>query len=406
MSKKLILLCLLLITNSFVYAELDEEKFGKSKGYPFAVGVPFRTIPEFRVGAYTGKGLSTYKNNNGWLQPNDAPKPLPKVFVEFKTLKPDDIVKKNHITAMMLIKDGQIVYEQYQYGSTPDTKFDSQSIAKIFTALTIGVAIDRGDIKEKDLNEKMGILVPDLKDSPLGKATLRQTLQMQCGHKFHFVDNGNEGSAGKYALKKFGSKENGGMPLPEYFKTIEPIEPGKVFAYDPHCTDALSMLMTQLTNKPLVRYFEEHIWKHLPTSSQALWISANISRDLTSAASGFYATLNDWSLISQLVVNEGEINGQKLISKSWMQRMHTDTVDVPKSESVNFRKYGYQTWVKSADKDSWFAGLGNNGQRFYIDPKTRSVMLVFGLTTDHVSDTDKLWDWFRKRSLEDLKKGI
>jgi hypothetical protein len=94
MSKRLILLYLLLITNSFVYAELDEEKFGKSKGYPFAVGVPFRIIPEFRVGAYTGKGLSNYKNNNGWLQPNDAPKPLPKVFVEFKTLKPDDIVKK------------------------------------------------------------------------------------------------------------------------------------------------------------------------------------------------------------------------------------------------------------------------------------------------------------------------
>jgi len=34
------------------------------------------------------------------------------------------------------------------------------------------------------------------------------------------------------------------------------------------------------------------------------------------------------------------------------------------------------------------------------------VMLVFGLTTDHVPDTDKLWDWFRQRSLEDLKKGI
>ena len=409
MVKKLIATSLLLLTANLSHAEVDELKFGKSEGYPFEPGVPFRTLPKWRVGAYTGKGLSTFKNNPGWMQPSDAPKQLPKVTVEFRTFKPDDIFLKNHITAMMLIKDGQNVYERYQYGSTPDSKFDSQSIAKTLTGLTIGAAIDRGDIKETDLNEKMSVLVPDLKDSPIGKATMRQTLQMQCGHKFHFEVKqdsvGATGSADDYARTKFGSKESGGMLLPEYFKTIEPIEPGKVFAYDPHCTDALSMLITHVTKKPLVRYFEEHIWKKLPTSSQALWMGANLSRDLTSAASGFYATLNDWALIAQLVVNEGEANGQQIISKQWMQRMHTDTVDVPKSENQNFRKYGYQTWVRTSGRDSWFAGLGYNGQRFYIDPETHSVMLVFGLTTDHVKDTDKLWDWFRQRSLDTLKKG-
>ena len=82
--------------------------------------------------------------------------------------------------------------------------------------------------------------------------------------------------------------------------------------------------------------------------------------------------------------------------------MQADTVSVGSDENANFPKYGYQMWVRDDKEGNWHAGLGNNGQRFYLDPVNKSFMVIFALDFDHIKDSDKFWRWFRKTPLDKL----
>lgn len=385
-----------------LHAEVKEELYGKSQGYPYQAGWPFNAQPPYRVGASGGRAVAAlYANRPVWMAPAEVPAPLPRQAVKFGFLHdPQDLMKREAIMAMLLIKNGKVVFEQYQYGTQADSLFDSQSIAKTMTALAIGIAMDRGEIRS--LNDRMGDLVPRLKPSPIGAATLRQTLQMQCGHKFKFNAEGADSSAGQYAAVKFATKARGGRDLYAYMQDIEPVPPGSRFAYDPHCSDALSMLITQISGRPLRQYFEEHVWSKLKPTSRAAWLGPNQNPELTSGANSLYISLQDWGLLAQLFVNGGTLNGTRIVSEQWMQAMVADTVTVGKEENENFARYGYQTWVRTGEPDSWFAGLGHLGKRFYIDRKNQSALLIFGLEYDHIKASDRFWEWFRKTPLDKL----
>jgi CubicO group peptidase (beta-lactamase class C family) len=379
----------------YVFAEVKENEFGIQEGYPYAMGWPFRTIPKFRHGALTGKGLLELQKMSQpfWINPSDKVAALPRSSAqEWVENDANRLMKQNTIMAMLLIKNGSVVFEGYQYGTADSTLFESQSIAKTFTALALGLLADQGTLP--NMNTIMGDIVPKLKGSPIGQATLRQTLQMQCGHEFKWVDDGAQGSAGKYAQARFGSG-SGAKNLYDYFQTIPAAVPGSKFSYDPHCSDALSMVITQLTGKTLRQNFQEKIWQKIGTESRAAWLSPTLHSDLTTGASAFYATLRDYGRVALLFTNQGSHQSARIVSSKWIRAMYTDVVDVGTYPS-NFKRYGYQTWVRNPGEHSWYAGLGNYGQRFYIDPISKSAMVIFALDESHIRASDLFWEKFRQ----------
>ncbi len=386
-----------------VAAEPKEKIYGKDQTSPFEAGWPLRTNPPNRLGAFDGRGLhALYSKRPVWIEPAANGAPLPSAEVSFGFLRdPADLMKRHPIMAMALGKDGKLVFERYQFGTSKSSTFDSQSIAKTITALTLGALIQKGTAV--DLDTKMLGHVPKLEKSPIGLATVRQTLQMQCGHQFKWIDDGTSaGSAGQYAGVRFAAAARGGRNLYEYFQTLAPNTPGQTFAYDPHCSDSISMLVSEKTGMPLRKFFEETIWKKIGATSRAAWLSPSQNPELTSGASAFYATLPDYALLANMVVQGGGARGESVIAPEWLEKMRTDTVPVGKDENQNFARYGYQAWVRTDKADSWFAGLGNNGQRFYMDPKNKSFMIIFALDFDHIKESDIFWEWFRKTPMEKL----
>lgn len=383
-------------------AEPKEHIYGKDQSTPYEAGWPLRVNPPNRLAGMDGRALQAlFAKKPVWMEPGPKGAPLPKEPVKFGARQdPADLLKKYPIMAMALGKGGKVVFEQYQFGTSATSLFDSQSIAKTLTGMTVGVAIAQGHRIE--LNAKLADLVPKLQGSPIGEATVRQALQMQCGHQFKWVDDGPDASAGQYAAVKYAAAAKGGRDLYRYFKELPGNTPGQTFAYDPHCSDSISMLMTEKTGMPLRRFFEEAVWKKLGATSRAAWLSPAQNPELTSGANSFYATLPDYALLADAMVNGGTSRGASIIPADWLEKMRTDSVPVSKSENENFARYGYQVWVRTDKPDSWFAGLGNHGQRFYLDPKNSSFMLIFALDFDHIKDSDKFWEWFRTTPMDKL----
>lgn len=378
------------------FAEVKAKEFGKAEGYPHEIGWPFRMTPKFRHGGLTGKGLTELegKVKPFWISPPSKRYPVPRSTPQaWVSDRAKQLMAENTIMAMLLVKNGNIVFEQYQYETTESTLFDSQSIAKTLTALSLGLLADKGMLPS--LETPMGRIVPELSRSPIGKASLRQTLQMQCGHEFKWVDKGAESSAGKYAQIRF-ALYGGSRNLYQYFQTLPATPPGAIFSYDPHCSDALSMVVTKITGKTLRENFEKDIWHAIGAESRAAWLSPFHHAELTTGASAFYATLRDWGRLALLFLNEGAYGSNRIISGEWIKSMHSDKVDVGNYPS-NFKYYGYQTWVRTEAADSWYAGLGNHGQRFYIDGNTKSAMIIFALDESHIRMSDQFWDDFRKK---------
>ena len=395
-AKVLLLFCV------FAVAEPKEQIYGKDQTSPYEAGWPLRVNPPNRLAALDGRALQAlFGKKQVWMEPLPGGARLANISTKFSFFHdPTDLLKKHPIMAMALGKDGKIVLEHYGFGTSAASMFDSQSIAKAITSLTLGVAIQQGH--SVNLNEKMGNIVPPLKGSPIGESTVRQALQMQCGHRFNWVDDGTQGSAGKYAAVKYAPRAQGGRELYEYFKELEPNTPGQTFAYDPHCSDSISMLITEKTGMPLRRFFEEKVWRKLGPTGRAAWLGPLQNPELTSGANSFYATLPDYSLLANAIVNDGVARGQSVIPADWIKKMHTDTVVVGRAENENFKRYGYQTWVRSEKAGSWFAGLGNHGQRFYLDPNNKSFMIIFALDFDHIKDSDDFWEWFRTTPMDKL----
>jgi CubicO group peptidase (beta-lactamase class C family) len=80
---------------------------------------------------------------------------------------------------LLIIKDGEILVERYQYDRKPTDKFVSHSMAKSLTSPAIGVALEEG--KVHSLDDKAAQYVPQLRGYAYGETSMRHVLRMASG---------------------------------------------------------------------------------------------------------------------------------------------------------------------------------------------------------------------------------
>ena len=92
--------------------------------------------------------------------------------------------------------------------------------------------------------------------------------------------------------------------------------------------------------------------------------------------SSLYLTMRDMAKIGQLVLNEGEWEGQQVVPASWIeestaQKVQTDTL-----------RYAYQWWVNdfSANGKDYHAVYANGwgGQFIFVFPELNAVVVMTG----------------------------
>ena len=119
----------------------DEELLGKSKGYPAGTRANWYTDHAVRVGSYTNLE-KLFPNQYHVLHKADNPSALGKVTAEpllqyrfggrLNTI--DDYLARQRVTGLLVIKDGQILVERYQYDRKPTDRLTSNSMAKSWSA--------------------------------------------------------------------------------------------------------------------------------------------------------------------------------------------------------------------------------------------------------------------------------
>ncbi len=308
----------------------------------------------------------------------------------------EEFLQATHTTSFIFIQDDAILYEGYFNGYNRDSIVTSFSMAKSITSALIGIAIDEGKIGSVD--DPIVDYLPELRGRGLDNITVRHLLLMSSGIRYVSDDE----ISGLMTVSPF-SDDGLSYAYPNLRSqalavTSDGHGPGDEFNYNNYNPTLLGIILERTTHMPVAQYLQEKIWEPLGMEYPASW-------SLDSEKSGFEATLCcvnaraiDFAKFGRLFLNNGNWNGRQIISEQWVKdstspypnpngaipwRSDTWFSDWPKSGKY----YKYQWWGKlKPDGNYDFFAIGHLGQRIYISPQHRAIVVRFGISDEGVNE--------------------
>jgi CubicO group peptidase (beta-lactamase class C family) len=352
----------------------DEQQLGKAAGYPIGTRANWFFDESVRVGSFSNldRLLPHYT-----LKKPVSPQPLRAVATEPKfeyrfenrTLTLDDFLARQRITGLLVIKDGEVLLERYQYHRTASHRFVSHSMAKSIVSLAVGMALAEGKIAS--LDDAVAKYVPKLAGVPYGETSIRNVLRMSSGVPFSEVYDGNDDLT-RFTLVR---NAHGSIEALRWFRARE-AEQGTRFHYASSETVILAVLLRAVTGTTLSEYLTGRLWQPMGAEADATWIRTT---DGTETGSGsFNATLRDYGRLGVLLANDGAVGARQVVPKEYLLEAtdwhrHPDAF-APRRATPYFG-YGYQFWTFPGEKRR-FALLGVYDQSIFVDPELKLVMVI------------------------------
>jgi CubicO group peptidase (beta-lactamase class C family) len=285
---------------------------------------------------------------------------------EGQTYSPEQFLDRTYTDALLVMKDGHIVYENYRNNSNAQTRFMGWSMTKSLVSLLVGKALEQGKIKS--LDDRIETYLPELKGGGYEGATIRQILQMRSGvdyeERYDFQNPGAAASNHINALVKNVARfADAARTIPRAAK------PGEVFAYKTLDTAVLGWMLERVTGTTVAAYMAQNLWEPLGMERDGFFIMdgpPGIGREFTGA--GFNATLRDFARVGLMMLNGGRGNGRQVVPADWVSLI-SKPIKFPGESGAG---YGMQWWTFG---DTAYSALGLQGQFIFVDPKTRTVVV-------------------------------
>jgi CubicO group peptidase (beta-lactamase class C family) len=338
------------------------------------------------------------RSGESWPLPTGTPIDPAKVFYTFKGQRRTltEYLERTRTTAMLVIKDGKVVFETYRYDRKPDQRFLSFSMAKSVTALLVGIALQDGAIRT--LDDKVSDYVPQLQDSAYGKVTLRQLLTMTSGVKWNDSVTGTA-SSDMLRLNECHMRHRGCDSSLALLAAIKEFsnEPSTRFNYSGGDTMVLGHVLRAATRKDVTTYTQERLWSRIGAEGDAAWM---VDRQGVENVFGhFAATLRDYGRLGLLMASNGKARGSDpILPEAYWTEMTTPQLPATRQRvATSYFGYGYQVWLDP--KPGVFCFRGLKGQAIYVDVPKNLVLVRLGVAkSDDSADSserDYMWHGVR-----------
>lgn len=274
------------------------------------------------------------------------------------------MVRQRH-AGLIIVQDGKIRLEKYALGYGAAGRWTSFSVAKSFTSTLVGAAVKDGYIKS--LDDKVTVYIPGLKGSAYDDVSVRQLLTMTSGVKWNEDYTDPKSDVAQFNMQKPVSGEDVTV---SYMKTLpRDVPAGSKWLYSTGETNLIGVLVSSATGKSLSAYLSEKIWKPFGMEQDAVWMLGATGHEISGCC--ISASLKDYARLGQFVLNDGVVDGVRIVPDDWFGAATTKQADI----GLPGRGYGYQWWTND---DGSFAAQGIFGQGIFIDPKRKLVIASNG----------------------------
>ncbi len=284
----------------------------------------------------------------------------------------------NYTDGMLIMHKGKVVYEYYTGCLKQSGKHAAMSMTKSMTGLLAEILVAEGKL---DDNAVVSTILPELSDSAFGDATVRQVMDMTTGLAYSEDYSNPEAdiwvySAAANPMPKPADYE-GPVGYYEYLQTVRKEgQHGDAFGYKTINSDALGWIISRVSGKSVTELLSERIWSRMGAEQDGYFTIDGIGTPF--AGGGLSAGLRDLGRIGQLMLNKGDINGERLFPASVVDNISAG------GDKTAFAKAGYKTlaggsyrgmWWVFHDKHGAYAARGVHGQTIYIDPTAEMVIV-------------------------------
>lgn len=300
-----------------------------------------------------------------------------------------DYLAVNRVAGLLVLKDGGIALETYQYGNTERTRWMSMSIAKSITSTLIGAAIQQGYIA--DLDTDVTRHAPALAGSAYEGVSLRDILTMSSGVKWNETYTDPASDRRRLLDIQIAQRPGEAIKLMASLPRAAPV--GTVNNYSTGETQIAGEVLHGATGRSLADYLSERIWAKFGMEADADWWLASPG-GLEIAGSGFRARLRDYGRFGLFFMDGGVAAGERILPPTWTE----EAVSPKKLKDGTPLQYGYFWWpawatAATPDPQGAYAAIGIFGQYLYINPQEHLVIVVWSARSkpegmDIVDDMD------------------
>lgn len=311
-----------------------------------------------------------------------------------RTVSLEEALEATATNALVVVKDGNIVFESYRNGSDENTRFLTFSVAKSYVSTLIGLALTDGSIKS--LDDEVTDYLPETKGSGYEGATIRDLLRMRSGvdwlEVYEFgsdtqLTTVHDDSLVAYKYRWCDYAANESKPGPN--------KPGGVFNYATLDTSVLGCILERAVGKTGAEYMSEKLWKPAGMETDAYWIMDgpdSVGREFYGA--GLNATARDHARFGLMFLNGGVANGKQVVPADWVKEATVaDDGYEPTGPGEDFG-YQYQWWT-FPDTDA-YAAMGLHHQFIYIDPASNVVIVKASHTDQPVGRDEENIEFFKQ----------
>ncbi len=269
--------------------------------------------------------------------------------------------KESESIAFLVIKNDEILFEQYYDGFSEKSKTNSFSMIKSYVVALLGKAIKEGYVDS--LHQKVVDFLPDLSGAYAHKVTMGDLASMSAGMQW------NE----EYYLPFNVTAESYFTPDLYHLMMDIPIshEPGLQYDYQSGATQLLGLALAKATGMPLSSYLEQSFWYPLGYQSDALWQLDSQKNRNEKAFCCLASNARDFARLAKLYKNHGQWNGQQIL----------DSIFIARSLNPRFEDtpdYGYGFWLKEFQGHQAFLMRGHLGQYVITFPSEDLIIVRLG----------------------------
>lgn len=265
--------------------------------------------------------------------------------------------------ALLVYRDGQLVFEEYFHGHTRDQPHRLASGTKSFVGVLAVMAASDGLLK---LDEHVADTLTEWQaDARKSQITIRQLLTLSSG-----IAGGEVGD------------------VPGYREAVRLAEakfpPGEKFQYGPvpfQCFGELLRRKLEPRKETVETYLHRRLLDPIGLKPSAWRKDTDGNPNLPSGA---LLTAREWAKFGQLALNQGAWEGKQLVSEKLLTECFRGTKAHP--------TYGLTFWLNAADERprDLVMAAGAGKQKLYLIPSQRLLIVQFAEATRRFQERELL----------------
>ncbi|MCV2888407.1 serine hydrolase domain-containing protein [Ruegeria aquimaris] len=275
-----------------------------------------------------------------------------------------DWIEDRAVTSLLILKDGQIRYEEYFLGTGPDDRRISWSVAKSYLSALFGVLLEEGAIASID--DPVVKYAPQLKGSAYEPTSIRNVLNMASGVTFdedYFDKNSDINRMGR-VVALGGTLDDFSASFTESFAA-----PGETWQYVSIDTHVIGMVIRGATGRSVTDLLAEKIIAPLGLERDGYYITDGAG--VAFVLGGLNFTTRDYARFGQMILRNGNYGGKQVVPAGWIATSTAASAPTAPGKIG----YGYQWWIPVGAGPGEFLARGVYGQYIYFD-QPRGVVIV------------------------------